>query len=103
MTRSAGVVTGDRPATQAGLGLLELAGKRGDEQVDLGGEVAVERAECDVGELGDRPHLYGVEPALGGEGDRGVEDPAAAIALGGRPEVVEVRELTVAKISTSRT
>ena len=35
--------------------------------MDLGGEVAVERAEGDVGLLGDRAHLDGVETALLGE------------------------------------
>ena len=88
VTRSAGVSPGDGLAAQARLGVLELAGQRGDEQVDLGGEVAVERAEGDVGPLGHGAHLHGVETALGGEGDGGVEDPPAAFTLGRRPELV---------------
>src|SRR5664279_391247 len=74
--------------TEANLGLLELTGKRRDEQMDLGGEVAVERAEGDVGQLGDGPHLDGVEPALGRQRDGGVEDAATPVALRGRPEVL---------------
>ena len=88
MTRSCGVSPGIDAAVHAGVGLLELAAQRGDEQVDLRGEVAVERAEGDVGPLGDGPHLHGVEAALRGQGDRRVEDPLAALALRGRPEVV---------------
>ena len=63
--------------------------------MDLGGEVAVERAEGDVGLLGDRTHLHGVEAALGGQRDGGVEDPLAAVPLGGGPQVLEVRELAL--------
>ena len=89
MTRSAAVSPGIGRVAQRGLGALELAAERGDEQVDLGGEVAVERAEGDVGLLGDGPHLDGVEAALGGERDGGVEDPLAAVALGGGAEVLD--------------
>ncbi len=45
------------------LGALELASESGDEQVDLGREVAVERAERDVGVVGDGAHLDGVKTA----------------------------------------
>ena len=72
-----------------GVGALELAAERGDEQVDLGGEVAVQRAEGDVGLLGDGAHLDGVEAALGGERDRRVEDPLAAVALRGGAEILD--------------
>ena len=77
-----------RAPAQGGLGLLELAGERRDQQVDLRGEVAVERAEGDVGLLGDGAHLDGVEAALGGESDGGVQDALAAVALGGGAEVL---------------
>ena len=84
MTRSDGGVAGDRlVAHRGGLGALELAAERGDEQVDLGREVAVERAEGDVGLLGDGAHLDGVEAALGGQRDGRVEDPLAAVPLRG--------------------
>ena len=90
MTRSAAVSPADRACRASdGLGALELALQGGDEQVDLGGEVAVERAEGDVGLLGDGAHLDGVEAALRGERDRGVEDPLAAVALRGRAEILD--------------
>ena len=89
MTRSAAVSPGIGLSPQRGLGALELAAERGDEQVDLGGEVAVERAEGDVGLLGDGAHLDGVEAALGRERDGRVEDPLAAVALRGGPEVLD--------------
>ena len=57
-TRSAGVSPGIGLRSSGGVGLLELRGQRRDQQVDLGGEVAVERAEGDVGLLGDGPHLH---------------------------------------------
>ena len=83
-----GGVTGDRLAVQGLAGLLELEAERRDQQVDLGGEVAVERPEGHVGALGDRAHLHLLETALGGERDGGVQDPAAPLPLGVGPEIL---------------
>jgi hypothetical protein len=76
-------VTGDRPAVECRLRRLEPGGERRDQQVDLRREVAVEGAERDIGRLGDRTHLDRLEAALARKGDRGVEDPAATVALRG--------------------
>jgi hypothetical protein len=84
-----GGVTGDRLVLEAGLGALELPAESGDEQMDLGREVAVEGAEGDIGLLGHRPHLDRVEAALGGQGDGRVQDALATVPLRGGPEVVD--------------
>ena len=89
MTRSEAVSPGIGLSARLALGALELAAQRGDQQVDLRGEVAVERAEGDVGLLGDGPHLDRVEATLGGQRDGRVEDALAAVALRGRAEVVD--------------
>ena len=57
--------------------------------MDLGREVAVERAEGDVGLLGHGAHLDRVEAALGGQRDGRVEDALAAVPLRGGPEVLD--------------
>ena len=75
-------VAGDRPVARVRLGPLELPAQGGHEEVDLGGEVPVERAQRHVGLLGHRPHLDGVEPALRRERDGRVEDALATVALG---------------------
>ena len=66
---------------------LQLADHRRGQQVDLGREVAVERAERHIGEIGDLAHLDGVVAALAGQRDGRVQDPAPAGALRrrGRP------------------
>src|SRR5262249_40527887 len=57
----------------------------------------VEGAEGHVGPFGHGPHLHGVVAALGGQRQRGVQDPLAPLALrrgakltlAGRPERVD--------------
>ena len=57
------------------------------EQVDLGGEVAVQGAQRDVGALGHGAHLHRLEAALRGELDGRVEDATSSLSLGGRSGV----------------
>ena len=57
---------------------LDLARR---EEVVLRREVAVDRAERDLRPSRDVAHLHRVVPALGGEVQRGVEDPTAARGL----------------------
>src|SRR5439155_9329581 len=78
---------GDRPPVQLLLGPLELLDQRGHQQVDLGGEVPVERAEGHVGPFGHGPHLHRVVTALGGQRQRGVQDPLAPLALRRRTQL----------------
>ena len=75
-------LAGDRLADQRDVGLLELLAEHRDEQVDLRGEVAVERAEGDVGPLGDGPHLHLLEAALGRRGRRPRRGSAGAAPAG---------------------
>ena len=60
---------------------LELAGQPRDEEVDLGREVPVQRAERHVRLIGNRPHPDRVIAALGGQDERGIQDPAAPVPL----------------------
>ena len=55
----------------------------GGVQFLLAGEVAVQRADRDVGAFGDRTHLNCLVPTLRRDGEGGVEDAAAAFALRG--------------------
>ncbi len=75
-------VAGNLAVARLLLGPLELATERGDQEMDLGREVAVERAERDISVVGDGSHLDGVKPARVGKGDRGIENAAAAFTLG---------------------
>jgi hypothetical protein len=84
-----GGVARHRLAAHRGLGLLERPAQGRDQQVDLGREVAVEGAERDVGAVGDRPHLDGVEAPVARQLVRRVENPLATIALGRGPQVVD--------------
>src|SRR4029453_3283864 len=49
-------------------------------------EVAVQRADGDVGSFGDGTHLNGLVTALRGDGQGGVQDALAALTLGFGPE-----------------
>ena len=75
-----------RPLAQRLVQLPELVLHRGDQQMDLGREVAVEGAERDLRGLGDLAHLHRVEAAPAGQLRAGVQDPAAPrlLALGQR-------------------
>ena len=85
--RSAGVSPGIGLRSSLSCICSNLLGQRADQQVDLGREVPVQRAERHVGALGDGPHLHGVVAALGRERQRGVQDPLAPFPLGGRADV----------------
>ncbi len=87
-----GAVAGNGRAVHLLLRALQLDREARHQQVDLRREVAVERAQCDVGAVGHGPHLHGVEPALGGQRDGRVDDPLAPLALGGRAELVARHE-----------
>ena len=102
MTRSDDVSPGIGLSPIEALARSNSRAEGGDQQVDLGGEVAVERAEGDVRLLGDRAHLDGVEPALGGQGDRGVEDPLPAVTLSGGPEILDRQRVRAAHVGPSR-
>src|SRR5690348_13725096 len=56
--------------------------------MDLGREVAVQRAQRDIGALGDRAHLHGFVTALAGQGEGGIEDAPAPVTLRGRALLV---------------
>src|SRR5215469_11238032 len=79
--RSAGVSPG------IGLRSLEFLGQRAEQQVDLGREVPVQRAERHLGALRDGPHLHGLIAALGRQRKRRVQDPLATHLLGRRARV----------------
>jgi hypothetical protein len=64
--------------------------------VDLGREVAVERAEGDVGTVGNGPHLHGVEASVARQLVRRVEDSLATIALGRGPQVLDRKRVGAA-------
>src|SRR5690606_39138073 len=70
------------------LELLELARQRRDQQVHLGGEVAVEGADGHIGALGNGSHLDRVVAALRREGEGRVEDALAALPLRSRTQLV---------------
>ena len=70
-----------RGAVGLGVDALELAAERGDQQVHLRREVAVQRADGDIGAFGDGAHLNGLVAALGRDRQGGVEDALAAFAL----------------------
>ena len=65
-----GVVDVDAELVEQGAELVEHVGDRGLEQLGLAGEVVVERAEADVGGLGDL-----LDAGLGG----GVARPASPV------------------------
>ena len=72
----------ERGAVGLGVDALELPAERGHQQVHLRREVAVQRADRDVGAFGDGTHLNCLVAALGGDGQGGVQDALAAFALG---------------------
>jgi hypothetical protein len=82
-----GRVPGDAGPVQLLLGPLELPGQTGHQQVDLGREVPVQGAQGDVGLLGHGPHLHRFVAALGGQRQRGVQDPLAPLALRRRTQL----------------
>jgi len=53
-----GGVAGDGLVLEAGLGTLELAAERGDQKVDLGGEVAVERVPSATSACSATPRIW---------------------------------------------
>jgi hypothetical protein len=74
-------------AVGLGVDAFELPAQRGHQQVHLGGEIPVQRADCDVGTIGHRAHLNSLVAALGGDGHRRVQDALATLALCFRPEL----------------
>ena len=80
-------VTGDRYPVQLLLVPLELPGQPGHQQVNLGGEIPVERAKGHARPVGHRPHLHRVVAAAGRQRQGGVQDPLTALALGRRAEL----------------
>ena len=78
----AGVVAGRRASCAAcSCMCCQLVLHGGDQQMDLGREVAVERAERHPRGLRDLAHLHRVEAAPAGQLGAGVQDPAAARLL----------------------
>ena len=71
-------VAGHRPCLDARLEGLDLRVQRRDQHVLLAAEVAVEGAERDVGFGGHVAQANGLEPALLGEVDGGVDNAACA-------------------------
>ncbi|SKW75671.1 Uncharacterised protein [Mycobacteroides abscessus subsp. abscessus] len=54
----------------------------------LGREIPVQGADGDIGSFGDGAHLHRFVAALGGDGQGGVQDALATLALSARTEVV---------------
>ena len=73
---------GQRGAVGLGVDALELPAERRHQQVHLRREVAVQRADRDIGAFGDRTHLNCLVAALRGDGQGGVQDALAALTLG---------------------